>query len=110
MCGIHAPSGSEFLLTEFLLDYIEEHKNSWSKQPIIHQGGEFHDAIVLVFGKPTTAIFAHLDSIGFTVKSYVSYADGTTKSIFCLDILDSFTTSNLFMNVLLLQMYCHVIV
>lgn len=67
LCGIHAPSGSEFLLTEFLLDYIEEHKNSWSKQPIIHQGGEFHDAIVLVFGKPTTAIFAHIDSIGFTV-------------------------------------------
>ncbi len=67
LCEIHAPSGSEFLLTEFLLDYIEEHKESWTTQPIIHQGGEFQDAIVLVFGKPTTAIFSHIDSIGFTV-------------------------------------------
>jgi len=67
LCGIHAPSGSEFLLTEFLLDYIHEHKSSWTKQPIIHAGGEFHDSIVLVFGKPTTAIFSHIDSIGFTV-------------------------------------------
>ena len=67
LCGIHAPSGSEFLLTEFLLDYINEHKSSWTNQPTIHQGGEFHDSIVLVFGKPTTAIFSHIDSIGFTV-------------------------------------------
>lgn len=67
LCGIHAPSGSEFLLTEFLLDYINEHKSSWTNQPTIHEGGEFHDSIVLVFGKPTTAIFSHIDSIGFTV-------------------------------------------
>lgn len=67
LCGIHAPSGSEFLLTEFLLDYINEQKSSWTNQPIIHEGGEFHDSIVLVFGKPTTAIFSHIDSIGFTV-------------------------------------------
>tara|TARA_B100000795_G_scaffold265853_1_gene248234 strand:- start:2956 stop:3870 length:915 start_codon:yes stop_codon:yes gene_type:complete len=67
LCKIHAPSGSEFLLTEYLLDYIEKHKASWYSQPIIHEGNEFQDTIILVFGKPTTAIFAHLDSIGFTV-------------------------------------------
>jgi putative aminopeptidase FrvX len=67
LCEIHAPSGSEFLLTEFLLKYIEENKSSWATQPIMHEGGEFQDAIVLVFGKPTTAIFSHIDSIGFTV-------------------------------------------
>jgi putative aminopeptidase FrvX len=67
LCKIHAPSGSEFLLTEYLLDYIEKHKASWHSQPIIHEGNEFQDTIILVFGKPTTAIFAHLDSIGFTV-------------------------------------------
>jgi len=67
LCKIHAPSGSEFLLTEYIINYIEKHKTNWTIQPIIHQGDEFQDAIVLVFGKPTTAIFAHLDSIGFTV-------------------------------------------
>jgi putative aminopeptidase FrvX len=30
-------------------------------------GDEFQDTLMLVFGNPTTAIFAHMDSIGFTV-------------------------------------------
>lgn len=67
LCEIHAPSGSEFLMTEFLLNYIDNNKSTWKSQPQIFAGNEFQDAIVLVFGKPTTAIFAHIDSIGFTV-------------------------------------------
>lgn len=67
LCSIHAPSGSEYPLTDFLLQYIQENSSTWKVQPTIHQGGIFKDAIVLAFGKPTTAIFAHLDSIGFTV-------------------------------------------
>ncbi|WP_308418669.1 hypothetical protein [Hymenobacter lutimineralis] len=31
-------------------------------------GDEFQDCILLVFGTPRTAVFAHLDSIGFTVR------------------------------------------
>lgn len=67
LCSIQAPSGSEYVLTEYLLNYIDQNKMNWKVQPTIHAGGEFQDAIVLSFGKPTTAIFAHLDSIGFTV-------------------------------------------
>ena len=68
LCNIHAPSGEEFALSNFLLDYIDSNKSSWKIQPSIHRGDGFQDCIVLVFGKPTTAIFAHMDSIGFTVK------------------------------------------
>lgn len=67
LCSIHAPSGSEYLLTEFLLQYINEQKSGWKNTPKILAGGIFQDSIILVFGNPTTAIFAHLDSIGFTV-------------------------------------------
>lgn len=67
LCSIQAPSGSEYILTEYLLNYIETNKENWKVQPTIHSGNEFQDGIVLSFGKPTTAIFAHLDSIGFTV-------------------------------------------
>lgn len=67
LCTIHAPSGSEYLLTKFLLEHIEKNKSSWKVHPTILYDNEFQDAIILVFGKPTTAIFAHLDSIGFTV-------------------------------------------
>ncbi len=69
MCKIHAPSGEEFRMTKFLTKYIQENKKNWQVKPVIHYGDEFQDNIIIVFGKkPRTAIFAHLDSIGFTVK------------------------------------------
>ena len=66
MCAIHAPAGGEQPLTEFVLNHIQKHKKGWKVQPKIFHGDGFQDCIVLAFGKPKTAIFAHLDSIGFT--------------------------------------------
>lgn len=68
LCGIHAPSGNEVAMKEFLLNYIQEHAASWNVQPQIIEGDEFQDCILLKFGEPRTAIFAHMDSIGFTVR------------------------------------------
>ncbi len=68
MSAIHAPSGNETAMTDFLLNYIKENKKNWKHKPVVHYGKELQDCIVLVFGKPRTAIFAHIDSIGFTVR------------------------------------------
>ena len=68
MCEIHAPSGEELAMKEFLLNYINDNQSNWKIQPTLHHGNGFQDNLILVFGKPRTAIFAHLDSIGFTVK------------------------------------------
>ena len=68
MCGIHAPSGNEGAMKEFLLDYIEKNKANWVVQPEIFHGEGFQDCIVLKFGTPRAAVFAHMDSIGFTVR------------------------------------------
>lgn len=68
LCAIHAPAGNELLLKEFLLNYIEKNKQNWKTQPEIIFGDSFQDCIILKFGKPRTAIYAHMDSIGFTVK------------------------------------------
>lgn len=69
MCKIHAPSGEEALMTKFLLNYINENEKYWKVKPVIHSGTGFQDNIIMVFGdNPNTAVFAHLDSIGFTVK------------------------------------------
>ncbi|MCC9168858.1 M20/M25/M40 family metallo-hydrolase [Pontibacter harenae] len=68
LCKIHAPSGNEKKLSDFLLNYIEEHKVQWKVQPTVVSGSEFQDCILLIFGKPKTAVFAHIDSIGFTVR------------------------------------------
>ncbi len=68
MCSIHAPSGNEVGMTKFLLDYIKKNQKNWKVKPKVYSGDGFQDCIVLVFGKPKTAIFAHIDSIGFTVR------------------------------------------
>ena len=68
LCYIEAPSGSEQNMTEFVLDYIKTNQGSWKVKPELFYGDGFQDCIVIVFGKPTTAIFAHLDSIGYTIK------------------------------------------
>jgi putative aminopeptidase FrvX len=69
LCAIRAVSGDERAMTDFVLKYIEETEKNWKVKPEIIHGDEFHENIILVFGKkPRTAIFAHLDSIGFTVR------------------------------------------
>jgi putative aminopeptidase FrvX len=65
---IRGASGDEALIKSFLLAHIQKEQNNWLVQPKVYYGKGFQDAIVLVFGeKPTTAIFSHIDTIGFTV-------------------------------------------
>lgn len=64
---VRATSGDEAPMTEFLLNYVQENQNNWKVQPKIVHGKGFQDCLILVFGKPTTAMYAHTDSIGFTV-------------------------------------------
>lgn len=68
MCAIHSPSGNEVAMKEFLLNYIKTESKTWKHQPKVIHGKGFQDNIILIFGKPRTAIFAHTDSIGFTVR------------------------------------------
>jgi putative aminopeptidase FrvX len=68
LCHIHAPSGNEVAMKEFILNYIKKEKKKWKVQPEIIHGDDFQDCIILKFGNPKTAVFAHMDSIGFTVK------------------------------------------
>jgi putative aminopeptidase FrvX len=68
LCAIHAPSGNEEEMKEFILDYVEKNKSKWINIPEVIHGDNFQDCIILKFGKPRTAVFAHMDSIGFTVR------------------------------------------
>ena len=68
LCSIHAPSGDEVSMTEYLLNYIQATKKSWKSSPEIFHGPDFQHCIVLVFGEPRTAVFTHIDNIGFTVR------------------------------------------
>jgi putative aminopeptidase FrvX len=68
LCKTPAPSGDEAAITKLLLKYIKKNKKDWKVEPKVYSGDGFQDCIVLKFGKPKTAIFAHIDSIGFTVR------------------------------------------
>lgn len=68
LCGIHAPSGNETALKEFIIGYIDQNCGNWAVRPEVIHGEEFQDCIILKFGSPRTAIFAHMDSIGYTVR------------------------------------------
>jgi putative aminopeptidase FrvX len=63
---IRGASGDEREIRDFVIRYVEENKKNWSVQPELVYGDEFQDCLILVFGTPRTAIYAHLDSIGFT--------------------------------------------
>jgi len=66
--AIHAPAGNESPLRDFVIDYVEKNKANWKVQPDLVYGDGFQDCLILTFGNPRTAIFAHMDSIGFTVR------------------------------------------
>lgn len=64
---VRGASGDESRVKDFVLSYVKQNKHQWKVMPTIIEGDLFQDCVLLVFGKPTTAIYAHMDSIGFTV-------------------------------------------
>lgn len=64
---VRGASGDENAVKEFILQHIEKNNRSWKVQPNVVHGRGFQDCIILVFGQPRTAIYAHIDTIGFTV-------------------------------------------
>ena len=64
---IRGVSGDESRVKDFVLSYVTQNMHQWKVMPTIIEGNLFQDCVLLVFGKPTTAIYAHMDSIGFTV-------------------------------------------
>lgn len=68
LCEIHGPSGNEVGVKEFIVRYVEANQTNWLNQPEIIQGDEFQDCVMLKFGEPRIALFAHMDTVGFTVR------------------------------------------
>jgi len=64
---IRGASSDEGRVKDFILGYVHSESIKWKTKPTIIEGIDYQDCLILVFGKPTTAIYAHMDSIGFTV-------------------------------------------
>jgi len=61
-------SGDEYNTSNLIFRHIEKQKTTWNVFPTVYSGEEFHDCILLKFGNPRTAVFAHIDTIGFMTR------------------------------------------
>lgn len=68
LLNIQSVSGDERSMSEFLTNYIQQRKTQWKVRPEFFFGEKFQDCLLLKFGNPRTAVFAHIDTIGFTVR------------------------------------------
>lgn len=64
---IRAAASDEAPMRDFIIDYVKLNAPNWKTQPELVYGKGFQDCLILVFGDPRTAIYAHMDSIGFSV-------------------------------------------
>ena len=67
LTAIQGVARDESRIKAFILDYIEAHSSGWKVQPVVLDKPWLQDNIVLIFGKPTTAIYAHIDTIGYSI-------------------------------------------
>lgn len=70
LCSIPGTSGNEASVKDFLLKHIKKAQKTWKATPEIYHDGDFQDGLILKFGKPRTAVFAHMDTVGFTVRYF----------------------------------------
>lgn len=68
LTSIRGASSDETTIKKFLIKYIIENQYHWKTKPTILDNSELHDNLILVFGKPRTVIYAHIDTIGFSVS------------------------------------------
>jgi len=68
LCTTRAPSGEESLIKDFIVQYVQGNCHNWRVQPEIIAGDFIQDCLILRFGTPRTSVFAHLDTVGFTVR------------------------------------------
>lgn len=63
---IRGAASDEETIATFIIDYVKQESLNWKVQPQIISGDGFQDCVILVFGTPETAIYAHMDTIGFS--------------------------------------------
>lgn len=66
LTAIRGAASDEGAIAAFIIDYVKKEAKNWKVQPEIIAGEGFQDCVILVFGKPRTAIYAHMDTIGFS--------------------------------------------
>ena len=64
---IKSPSGEEAVMKQFIMEYIKRRPEISSKWKVI-EGAQIQDCLIMRRGNPRVAVFAHMDTIGFTSR------------------------------------------
>ena len=68
LTSIPGASSDESSIKKIIIKHINENHNQWKSKPTLIANDDLHDNIILIFGKPRTVIYAHIDTIGFSVS------------------------------------------
>lgn len=68
LCSIPGTSGDECRIRDFLIQYFQENEKSFKQKPVLYYGKGYQDNLLVVFGHPKQAFFAHMDTVGYTVR------------------------------------------
>jgi putative aminopeptidase FrvX len=67
LISIQGLASDETRIKTFVKEYVLKHSSKWKTKPQIIDGLGFQDALIPVFGEPRTAVYAHMDTIGYSV-------------------------------------------
>lgn len=67
LISIQGLASDESRIKSFIKEYVLKNSAQWKSKPHIIDGLGFQDALILVFGNPRTAVYAHIDTIGYSV-------------------------------------------
>lgn len=67
LISVQGLASDESHIKLFIKEYVLKNQGQWKAKPHIIDGTGFQDAMILVFGNPRTAVYAHMDTIGYSV-------------------------------------------
>lgn len=67
LISVQGVASDESRIKSFIKEYVLRNQENWKSKPHIIDGIGFQDAMILVFGNPRTAVYAHMDTIGYSV-------------------------------------------
>nr|WP_294862069.1 aminopeptidase [uncultured Fluviicola sp.] len=67
LISIQGVASDESRIKAFIKEYVLKYSSQWKSKPRIIDGLGFQDALILVFGNPRTTVYAHMDTIGYSV-------------------------------------------
>jgi putative aminopeptidase FrvX len=67
LISVQGVASDESRIKSFIKEYVLRNQGKWKSKPHIIDGIGFQDAMILVFGNPRTAVYAHMDTIGYSV-------------------------------------------